>query len=89
MPVLADNTNFQGLSIIEFLTQRREQLRGPMSILWDQIIIYSSDVVLVYLTTAPEIVTEFFPPYAPELNPVDKWFYLKYDRLPNYTLRRA
>ncbi len=30
-------------------------------------------------------MTEFFPPYSPELNPVDRaWFYLKYDRLPNY-----
>jgi transposase len=57
-----------------------------MSIVWDQIIIHSSDVVLDYLKIAPEIVTESFPPYAPELNPVDRmWFYLKYDRFPNYT----
>ena len=84
--VLADNTNFRGPSIIEFLIQLREQLRGPISILWDQIIIHSADVVLAYLATDPDIVTEFFPPYAPELNPVDRvWFYLKYDRLPNYT----
>lgn len=26
-----------------------------------------------------------FPPYAPELNPVDRvWGYVKYNRLPNY-----
>jgi hypothetical protein len=31
-------------------------------------------------------VTEPFPAYAPELNPVDRaWFYLKFNRFPNYT----
>ena len=84
--VLPDNINFRGPSIVEFLAQLRDQLCGPMSIVWDQIIIHSSDVVRDYLKTSPEIVTEFFPPYAPELNPVDRvWFYLKYDRFPNYT----
>ena len=57
-----------------------------MTIVWDQIIIHSSDVVIEYLRTVPDIITEPFPPYAPELNPVDRaWFYLKYGRLPNYT----
>ena len=38
------------------------------------------------MATHPGIVTEFFPPCAPELNPVDRaWFYIKYDRLPNFT----
>jgi transposase len=63
----------------------RGQVRGPITIIWDQIIIHSAGVVLDYLKTVPGIVTERFPPYAPELNPVDRaWFYLKYDRLPNY-----
>jgi transposase len=84
--LLADNMNCRGPSIIEFLKQLRSQICGPINIVWDQIIIHSSVVVLDYLKTAPEIVTEYFPPYAPELNPVDRaWFYLKYDRLPNYT----
>jgi len=84
--MLADNVNFRGPSIIEFLKQLRSQLGGPMSIVWDQIIIHSSDLVRDYLKTVPEIVTESFPPYAPELNPVDRaWFYLKYDRLSNFT----
>lgn len=83
--MLDDNMNFRGPSIIEFLKQLRGQLRGAISIVWDQIIVHSSGVVLDYLKTVPEMVTEFFPPYAPELNPVDRaWFYLKYDRLPNY-----
>ena len=83
--MLGDNVNFRGPNIIEFLRQLRNQLSGPISIVWDQIIIHSSGVVLDYLRTVPEMVTEFFPPYSPELNPVDRaWFYLKYDRLANY-----
>lgn len=84
--MLGDNLNFRGPSVIEFLKQLRSEVNGPMTIVWDQIIIHSSEVVLDYLKLASEVVTESFPPYAPELNPVDKaWFYLKYARLPNYT----
>jgi transposase len=84
--VLPDNLNFRGPSVVDFLRHLRSQIPGPITIIWDQIIIHSADVVLVYLQTVPDIKTESFPPYAPELNPVDRaWFYLKYDRLPNYT----
>jgi transposase len=40
--LLADNMNFRGPSIVEFLKQLRSQVCGPMSIVWDQIIIHSS-----------------------------------------------
>jgi transposase len=84
--MLSDNTNFRGPGIVDFLKQLKSKVCGPITIVWDRIIIYSSGVVLDYLKTVPEIVTESFPPYAPELNPVDRaWFYIKYDRLPNYT----
>lgn len=83
--LLADNLNCRGPSIVEFLRHFRGEVRGPITIIWDRIIIHSADVVLDYLKTVSGIVTEQFPPYAPELNPVDRaWFYLKYDRLPNY-----
>jgi transposase len=50
------------------------------------IIIHWSNVVAACMATHPRIVSEFFPPYAPELNPVDRaWFYIKYDRLENFT----
>jgi putative transposase len=38
-----------------------------------------------YLRKNPTIEAEQFPPYAPELNPVDYvWSYVKYGRLANY-----
>ncbi len=83
--MLPDNMNFRGPSIVEFLKQLRSQICGPISIVWDQIIIHFSEAVLNYCKSVPAIVAESFPPYAPELNPVDRlWFYLKYDRFPNY-----
>jgi transposase len=84
--MLSDNVNFRGPSVIDFVKHLRNQICGPITIIWDQIIIHSADVVLEYLQTVPDIITEPFPPYAPELNPVDRaWFYIKYGRLPNYT----
>ena len=69
-----------------FLAQLRAQLRGPMTILWDQSKIHErSSVVKAYLARHPEIVTEDFPGYAPELNPDEGvWGWTKYHRLPNY-----
>src|SRR5262249_60279440 len=87
--------NFRGPAIVAFL-ERLHTALGPMTVVWDQIIIHSCALVEQYLPTAPGISLESFPPYAPELNPVDDaWFYIKYDRIPNFApsstkqLRRA
>jgi transposase len=83
--MLEDDTNFRGPRVVDFLKHLQNQVAGPITIVWDQIIIHSSNVVLEHLATASNITTEPFPPYAPELNPVDRaWFYLKYGRLPNF-----
>jgi transposase len=84
--MLDDNNNFRGPGVVAFLRQLAAAVQGPMTIVWDQIIIHSCGVVNEYLTTNPSIELEPFPPYAPELNPVDRaWFYIKYDRIPNLT----
>ena len=70
---------------MEFLKRLRDAIPGPMTIVWDQIIIHSCNAVEQYLGTNPGIRFEPFPPYAPELNPVDRaWFYIKYNRIPNF-----
>jgi len=84
--LLNDNTNFRGSSVVEFLESLAGEVGNSMTIIWDSIIIHWSDVVAACMATHPRIVSEFFPPYAPELNPVDRaWFYIKYDRLANFT----
>ena len=53
--VLPDNLNFRGPSVVDFLRHLRSQIPGPITIIWDQIIIHSADVVLAYLQTVPDI----------------------------------
>jgi transposase len=83
--LLQDNANFDGLSVTTFIDGVRRRLRSPMTLIWDQIRIHKARPVREYLAKHPDIAVEEFPPYAPELNPVDQvWSYVKYGRLPNY-----
>ena len=84
---MEDNANFHGNSVVEFIDEIRRKIPKPIILLWDAIPIHRAKPVGDYLAKHPRIVAEPFPPYAPELNPVDNvWSYVKYARLPNYTL---
>jgi transposase len=79
------NMNFCGYSVVAFLAHLRARLHGPMTVLWDEIRIHSSFPVREFLSAHPDVEVVQFPPYAPELNPVDYvWSYVKYCRLSNY-----
>jgi transposase len=83
--LLPDNMNFHGNSVAAFLTHLRATLHGPVTVLWDEIRIHSSFPVRDFLLSHPDVEIVQFPPYAPELNPVDYvWSYVKYARLSNY-----
>jgi len=84
--MLPDNANFHGESIAAFLGILSEWVEGPNTIIWDSVRIHLAKPVQDHLSAKDGIVTETFPPHAPELNPVDSvWSYIKYGRLPNYT----
>jgi transposase len=81
-----DNVNIRGDSVVQFIEHVRRKIRGPITLLWDQIPIHCGRPVTAYLARHRKLVVEPFPPSAPELNPVDNvWSYVKYNRLPNYT----
>jgi len=83
--LLPDNMNFEGHSTAAFLYRLRQRLRGPITLIWDQIRIHSATPVKEFLSKNPSIEVVEFPPYAPELNPVDYvWSYVKHARLANY-----
>ena len=84
--LLPDDANAHGEDTVAFLAQLRGEIRGPMTILWDQSKIHQrSGVVKAYLAKHPEIETEDFPGYAPDANPDEGvWGYTKYHRLPNF-----
>jgi len=84
--LLADNANFHGDSVVRFIEEVHRRVRSPVTLVWDAIPIHSARPVRDYLGAHRTIVVEPFPPYTPELNPVDNvWGYIKYNRLANYT----
>ncbi len=69
---------------MQFIDYVRHKVRGPITLLWDQIHIHRAKPVADYFARHRRLVVEPFPPYAPELNPVDNvWSYVKYNRLAN------
>jgi len=83
---LPDNANFNSYLVVQFVDQVCSQIKGPITIVWDSIPIHGSKLMEDYLERTGRLIVEQFPPYAPELNPIDKvWAYLKYGRLANYT----
>jgi transposase len=45
---------------------------GPIILLWDQGQIHKGPVIRQVLLDNPRLQTDFFPKYAPELNPVER-----------------
>jgi transposase len=83
--LLPDNANVHGEDVVAYWRRLQEQLRGPMTVLWDGSQVHDrSKLVRAFLAEHPEIVTERLPAYAPELNPEELvWAWLKYGRLGN------
>src|SRR5260370_1393691 len=83
--LLPTNTNATAVDVVDFLRLLKETLGGPRTVLWDRHGIHrKAKVVQVYLAKHPEIVTEDFPGYAPELNPDEQvWNWTKNSRLAN------
>lgn len=57
--------------VVAVLRQARRHFRGPLIVLWDRLQAHRSAFVRNYLSHTPDIHIEFFPSYAPELNPVE------------------
>ena len=82
--MLDDNANYKGHSVAGFLRALQSNLPGPLTLIWDRIPIHRGEP-LQKLIEETDLVSEPFPLYAPELNPVDRvWGYVKYDRIPNF-----
>jgi len=84
--LLADDANANADDTVRFLAQLHRHIRGPLTIIWDRNNTHDrASVVRQYLARHPEIVTERFPAYAPELNPEELvWEHTKYGRLSNF-----
>lgn len=82
---LHSKENIRGPHVLAFLGHLRRHHRGPLLLLWDRGRPHRHHAVSHYLATHPQWHVDWFPPYAPELNPVEQvWTYLKYGRLANF-----
>lgn len=72
--------------IIDFLRSLRRHVRGPVVLLWDRLAAHRSAVVRDFLRAQRHwLRAEHFPPYAPELNPVEQlWANLRCQELANH-----
>ena len=84
--LLPVNTGAKAEDSVAFLKQLRRSLRGPLTICWDRSRIHDTSLaVRKWLAAHPEVRTEKFPGYAPELNPDEYvWTHTKYSELCNY-----
>lgn len=79
--------NVRAEDIVYFLSVLREEVPGPLTVIWDRHNIHSrSRLVKEWLAGQEGVVLEDLPGYAPGLNPDEMvWAWLKYGRLANLT----
>jgi transposase len=63
--------NLTGLDVRSFLRHLLQHLRGPVALLWDRGPIHRRREVQVFLRDRPRVQWDYFPAYAPELNPAE------------------
>ena len=73
--------------VILFLRDLLAHLRGNVILVWDRLNAHRSAQVKLWRAVYPRLSIEWFPPYAPELNPMEYvWGNLKGHRLANHGL---
>jgi transposase len=79
--------SYDRFSLVDYLRNLRRHLRGSVVLLWDGLPAHRSRVVRDCVQANADWLTlEFFPGYAPELNPVEGlWADLKGHASANYT----
>jgi transposase len=64
--------NFKAVDVAPFLRALLRHLPGPVTLLWDQGKIHKGSAIERVLEDYPRLDTEWFPKYAPELNPAEQ-----------------
>jgi len=64
--------NFKAVHVAPFLRQLLRHMPGPVLLLWDQGQIHKGPAIERVLRDNPRLQTEWFPKYAPELNPAEQ-----------------
>lgn len=83
--------SIKGPQVIEFLQHLQRHVHGKLLVLWDGASIHRGKLVQDYVaSTGGRIIADRFPPYAPELNPVEyMWGHLKNHEIGNLVATKA
>lgn len=83
---LHPNQNINSDCCIDFLKQLKKNVRGSIVLVWDRLRAHISNRTETFLKENKDKIRPFlFPPYAPELNPVEYfWSYIKMNPLVNW-----
>lgn len=73
--------------VIVGLEHLRRHIAGPFLLIWDRSPTHKAKKVKAYLATQPEIIVEWLPPYAPEVNPEEYCHGNVKKRMKNVTAR--
>lgn len=83
---LHPNANINAASVLSFFQHLQRHVPGPIVLLWDRFMAHRARMVQSYIEQKKTWRSEFLPPYAPELNPVENvWCYLKTNSMANET----
>ena len=64
--------NFHAEHVADFLQALLRHIQGPIILLWDRARIHKGSTIEAVLIKNPRLHIEWFPSYAPELNPVEQ-----------------
>ena len=64
--------NFKAVDVAKFLRQLLQHLRGHVILLWDQGRVHKGSEMAKLRMDYPRLHIEWFPAYAPELNPTEQ-----------------
>jgi hypothetical protein len=83
---LHPDADINAVAIVAFLRCLLKELPGHIVIVWDRFQPHRSKKVQKLLGTNARLHLDFFPPYAPELNPVEYvWAHTKMNPMANMT----
>ena len=75
--------NIRQVEVCAFLSHLLRHLRGPVIVLWDRLRLHRLPPVHELCRRVPRLRLEYFPSYAPELNPDEQVWNLAKARLAN------
>jgi transposase len=79
------NANIDSGLARAFLKALLKEIPGKIVLVWDNLRVHRSRLVKEFCRAGKRISLEYFPPYAPELDPVEYvWSYLKKNPLANH-----